>query len=52
MTLSRKYWLLGIVTIATPAAIFLLPPIAQSLSFHHFADDRPLWGIQLWQRCE
>ena len=33
------------VTVVTVAAVFLAPPIAQSISFHHFADDRSLWGI-------
>ena len=33
------------VTAVTMAAVFLAPPIAQPLTFHHFADDRPLWGI-------
>jgi hypothetical protein len=45
MTRNQKYWLLGLLTLVTLAALFLLPPVAQSLSFHHFADDRSLWGI-------
>jgi len=45
MSYVRKLWLLATVTLVTLVAIFLVPPIAQPLSFHHFADDRPLWGI-------
>jgi hypothetical protein len=33
------------IDLVTLVAIFLVPPIAQPLSFHHFADDRSLWGI-------
>jgi hypothetical protein len=42
---TRKSWLLALVTLITLVAIFFTPPIAQPLSFHHFADDRPMWGI-------
>jgi hypothetical protein len=42
---SRKILLLVLLTLATLVAIFLAPPIPQALSFHHFADDRALWGI-------
>jgi hypothetical protein len=45
MSNSRKLWLLVAVTVASLVAIFLVPPVAQSLSFHHFADTRSLWGI-------
>ena len=45
MTLSQKMWLLLALTIITLIGVFLVPPIAQPLSFHHFADDRSLWGI-------
>ncbi len=45
MTHSRKIWLLILLTLTTLVAIFLAPPIPQALSFHHFADDRALWGI-------
>lgn len=45
MFLRNKLFLLAVLTAATIVAVLLLPPIAQSLSFHHFADDRPLWGI-------
>lgn len=37
--------LLLALTIITLISVFLVPPIAQPLSFHHFADDRSLWGI-------
>lgn len=33
------------VAVVTMGTVFLAPPIAQPLSFHHFADDRSLWGI-------
>jgi hypothetical protein len=45
MTLPRKYWLLGLVTLITLVGIFFIPPVAQSLAFHHFADGRSLWGV-------
>jgi hypothetical protein len=45
MKISQKYGLLLGGTFVTLAAIFLVPPIPQILSFHHFADDRSLWGI-------
>lgn len=45
MPSSKKLWLLAALTVAAIVAIFLLPPIAQQLSFHQFADSRPLWGI-------
>jgi hypothetical protein len=45
MKRSQKYGLLLGVTLVTLVAIFLVPPIPQTLSFHHFADDRSLWGI-------
>jgi Ceramidase len=45
MTRNQKYWILGLVTLVTLIAIFLLSPVAQPPSFHHFADDRSLWGI-------
>ena len=45
MKISQKYGLLLGGTFVTLVAIFLVPPIPQSLSFHHFADDRSLWGI-------
>jgi len=45
MTPAQKIRLFMTVTVVTMAAVFLAPPVAQSLSFHHFADDRPIWGI-------
>ena len=45
MILSQKMGLLLALTIITLISVFLVPPIAQPLSFHHFADDRSLWGI-------
>lgn len=45
MTPAVKSGLLIAVTAITLVAIFLAPPIAQPLSFHHFADTRSLWGI-------
>ena len=45
MNIYQKHWIVLLVTFVTLAAIFFLPPIPQSLSFHHFADDRSLWGI-------
>ena len=45
MTPAQKKGLFMAVSAVTLAAVFLLPPVAQAISFHHFADDRPLWGI-------
>lgn len=45
MPLARKYRILALLTIVTLVTIFFVPPIPQPLSFHHFADDRSLWGI-------
>jgi len=45
MTATQKRSLLLGITVATLAAVFLFPPIAQPLSFHHFADARSLWSV-------
>jgi hypothetical protein len=45
MPLSKKGNLILTISLLTLAAIFLMPPITQSTSFHHFADTRSLWGI-------
>lgn len=42
---ASKQRLLLIFTALTVIIAFLLRPVAQSLSYHHFADQRPLWGI-------
>lgn len=42
---SQKLLLLITFTILTLIAVLLLRPIPQTLSFHQFADDRPLWKI-------
>jgi hypothetical protein len=45
MTAEQKgLFLLGF-TVVSLIFVFLLPPIAQSPDFHHFADTRSLWGI-------
>jgi len=44
-SLYRPWLLLGL-TIAAVAAVFFLPPIAQAMSFHQFADHRPVWGVK------
>ena len=41
----QKSALLLTITLFTLIAVLLLPPVPQSLAFHHFADTRPLWGI-------
>lgn len=46
MTTSTKKLLILTLTILTIIFLFLFPPIAQPLSFHHFADNRSFWGIQ------
>jgi hypothetical protein len=45
MTSAQKSRLFIAVTAITLVAVFLAPPIAQPLSFHHFADSRALWGM-------
>jgi hypothetical protein len=45
MTSPQKSGLFIAVTAITLVAVFLAPPIAQPLSFHHFADSRALWGM-------
>jgi hypothetical protein len=42
---NSRIWVLLAISLASLAAIILHGPIAQSLSFHHFADTRPLFGI-------
>ncbi|HXV20463.1 MAG TPA: hypothetical protein VD811_05665, partial [Desulfuromonadales bacterium] len=36
---------LGLLTLGLAFAVALLPPIPQYLSYHRFADGRPLFGI-------
>jgi len=45
MTFSGKRALLLSVTVLTMIGIWLLPPIAQPLSFHDLADKRTFWSI-------
>lgn len=40
----RNFVIYGITTLSL-AGVFAVPPIAQPLSFHQFADTRELWGI-------
>lgn len=42
---SKKLNLLIAITLVSVIAIFLPAPIPQPSAFHHFADDRSLWGI-------
>jgi len=46
MRIHPKAGLLIAITLLTLIVTFLLHPVAQSLTFHHFADTRSLWGIQ------
>jgi hypothetical protein len=41
----KKVSVLLLLTVAVTVAVFLLPPIAEKLSYHDFADKRLLWGI-------
>ena len=41
---NRVYFLLGLTLLAT-LAVYFVPPIAQPLWYHDFADQRPLLGI-------
>jgi hypothetical protein len=41
----QKRMLLSVITVCTLIPVFLAAPIAQSPSFHLFADNRWLWGI-------
>ena len=43
--LSRRETVLAAIAFAVLALPFLLPPIAQSQSYHHFADTRTLFGV-------
>jgi len=45
MTRNAKLKVLVCATIVLVAVVFFLPPIPQSLEYHHFADKRFLWGI-------
>jgi len=45
MSSINKLRLLAILTVTVVVATFLFPSVAQSLSFHRFADTRPLLGI-------
>jgi hypothetical protein len=42
---NQKGTLLWVISLFTLIALFWVPPIAQPLSFHHFADTRQLWRI-------
>lgn len=43
LTLNELFLLLGIAGLC--ALAMALPPVAQNLAYHHFADARALWGI-------
>jgi len=45
MTARQKATLILVFTLISLVVTFLLSPVAQLPSFHHFADTRPLWGI-------
>lgn len=45
MTSNQKATLLLAATLLTLLGSFFIPPVAQSLAFHRFADTRPFWGI-------
>lgn len=42
--LTRQYILLAVAVVMTGAAFFV-PPVAQDLAYHDFADHRAIWGI-------
>jgi hypothetical protein len=46
MSVNNKLCLLGLFTVIAVIGVFLLPPISQAESYHHFADDRDLWRIR------
>jgi hypothetical protein len=46
MRLICRPWLLAALTVVAVTGVFFLSPIAQSQSFHNFADKRTLWGIK------
>jgi hypothetical protein len=49
---SGKLIFLGLLTVAAIAGTFMLPPIPQSLAYHHFADQLSFAGIQhCWNVC-
>jgi len=45
MIQTKKLWILSALTLVAVIFVFFMHPIPQSLSFHHFADCRPGWGI-------
>jgi hypothetical protein len=45
MNASAKRWMLVLLTFIAAGSVFLLPPIAQSLTYHDFADKRTVLGI-------
>ena len=45
MQARSKALLLAGLSVVVVAVVFLLPPVSQDVRFHHFADQRSLWGI-------
>jgi len=43
--IGSRVWLFAAVALGGTVAAFLLPPLRQPESYHHFADDRTLAGI-------
>ncbi len=42
---NRRIGLLAGIALAGAAVFLLLPPLRQPQSYHHFIDDRTIWGI-------
>ena len=45
MSPNQKAAMILGISLLSLVGIFMAAPIPQALSFHHFADDRALWGI-------
>ncbi len=45
MNLQRQLWIMGGLSVAVIIAAILLPPIPQSVEYHHFVDRRDFFGV-------
>ena len=45
MNLQRQLWIMSGLSVVVIIAAMLLPPIPQSVDYHHFADQRDFFGI-------
>ena len=45
MSHAQRIWLLCVLALVTATALWVVPPIPQTLTYHNFADQRTLFGI-------